>query len=86
MRKISDLVRDQNPLMLPPNASVMDAACHMRDRGVGAVLVTEDDAKLVGIFTGRDAVTRVLAAGKDPAGTTLREVIDGRSRDDAADP
>jgi CBS domain-containing protein len=75
MRKMSDLVRDQNPLMLPPDASVLDAARHMRDRGVGAVLVTEHDAKLVGIFTGRDAVTRVLAAGKSPAAISLREVM-----------
>jgi hypothetical protein len=39
MRKMSDLVLDQKPLMLPPHASVMDAARHRRDRGVGAVLV-----------------------------------------------
>ncbi len=75
MRKMSDLVRDQQPLMLPPSASVMEAACHMRNRGVGAVLVTEGDAKLVGIFTGRDAVARVLAEGKDPTETTLIEVM-----------
>jgi CBS domain-containing protein len=75
MRKMFDLVRDRNPPMLPLDASVMDAARHMRDRGIGAVLVTEGDAKLVGIFTGRDALTRVLAAGKSPADTTLREVM-----------
>ena len=75
MRNMSDLVRDQNPLMLPPDTSVMEAARQMRERRVGAVLVTEGDAKLVGIFTGRDAVTRVLAEGKYPAETTLREVM-----------
>jgi CBS domain-containing protein len=53
----------------------MEAACQMRDRGVGAVLVTEGDGKLVGIFTGRDAVARVLSQGKDPAETTLFEVM-----------
>jgi len=36
----------------------------MRDRRVGAVLVTEADRRLLGIFTGRDAVHRVLAEGK----------------------
>lgn len=75
MRKISDLVRDQNPLTLPPSATVMDAARHMREREVGAVLVTEGDAKLVGIFTGRDAIARVLAEGKNPAETPLFEVM-----------
>jgi len=37
--------------------------------------VTDGDQCLVGIFTGRDAVCRVLAAGRDPAGTKLAEVM-----------
>jgi CBS domain-containing protein len=61
--------------MLPPGASVKEAAECMRDRRVGAVLVTEGDCRLVGIFTGRDAVCRVLAEGRDPAETTLAEVM-----------
>ncbi len=75
MRTMSDLVRDQKPLMLTPETSVMDAARHMRERRVGAVLVTDGEARLVGIFTGRDAVCRVLAEGRDPAATTLGEVM-----------
>jgi CBS domain-containing protein len=75
MRKMADLVRDQNPLVLPPQASVREAARHMRERRVGAVLVTDQDARLLGIFTGRDAVDRVLADGKDPAETRLAEVM-----------
>ena len=47
----------------------------MRERRVGAVLVTEGDRHLVGIFTGRDAVHRVLAEGKSPARTKLAEVM-----------
>jgi len=47
----------------------------MRDRRVGAVLVTEGDRCLVGIFTGRDAVHRVLAEGRSAADTTLVEVM-----------
>jgi CBS domain-containing protein len=38
-------------------------------------LVADDKGGLAGIFTGRDAVSRVLAEGKDPAKTTLREVM-----------
>jgi len=75
MRKMSDLVRDQSPLTLPPTATVMDAARRMRQRRVGATLVTDAGAHLVGIFTGRDAIDRVLAEGKDPATTTLAEVM-----------
>ncbi len=75
MRKMSDLVRDQRPLALPPSATVMEAARQMRERRVGATLVTEGKTRLVGIFTGRDAVDRVLADGRDPALTTLAEVM-----------
>lgn len=70
-----DIVKDQNPLVLPPSASVQHACRSMRDRRVGAVLVAGPDRRLLGIFTGRDAVARVLAEGKDPAKTTLADVM-----------
>jgi CBS domain-containing protein len=47
----------------------------MRDRRVGAVLVTDGDRRLVGIFTGRDAVHRVLAEGRNAVRTTLADVM-----------
>ena len=47
----------------------------MRDRRVGAVLVTEGDQRLLGIFTGRDAVHRVLAQGKSATRTKLAAVM-----------
>lgn len=75
MRKMSDFVRNQDPLTLPPEMTVKDACRHMRDRRVGAVLVTEADGRLVGIFTGRDAVHRVLAEGRSAGHTKLAEVM-----------
>ena len=77
MRKVSDIVRNQNPVALSLNATVREAyACRrMRDTRVGAVLVTGPDGRLVGIFTGRDAVHRVLAEGKIAAGTILSAVM-----------
>jgi len=75
MRKMADMVRNQDPVTLPPEATVKDACERMRDRRIGAVLIIEADRRLVGIFTGRDAVHRVLAAGKNAARTTLAEVM-----------
>ena len=75
MRKMADIVRNQNPVTLPPSASVKDACRCMRDRRIGAVLVTEGDHRLLGIFTGRDAVHRVLAQGKSATRTKLAEVM-----------
>jgi CBS domain-containing protein len=75
MRTMSDIVRNREPATLPPSATVRDACRCMRDRRIGAVLVTEGDHRLLGIFTGRDAVHRVLAEGKSAARTKLAEVM-----------
>jgi CBS domain-containing protein len=74
-RHMFDMVRDQQPVTLPPNASVQEACRRMRERRVGAVLVTEGGDRLVGIFTGRDAVCRVLAEGLNVDRTQLADVI-----------
>ncbi len=50
------------------------AARAMTERNVGSVVVVEN-GKLVGIFTERDALVRVLAAGIDPETTKLGAVM-----------
>jgi CBS domain-containing protein len=75
MRHLSDIIKHKKPLMMQPSATVKQACGHMRDQRVGAVLVTDEEARLLGIFTGRDAVCRVLAEAKDPGATTLVEVM-----------
>jgi CBS domain-containing protein len=57
-----------------PSASVSDATKLMRDKNLGALLIVSD-GRLVGIFTERDALYRVLAEGLDPKATTLQEVM-----------
>ena len=73
-RQLSDIILDQNPLAYPPTTTVKEACRGMRDRRVGAVLVI-DEGRLLGIFTGRDAVARVLAEGKPAGRTKLSEVM-----------
>jgi CBS domain-containing protein len=75
MRRMSDIVRNQHPLTLRPSATVKFACECMRKHKVGAVLVTDEEKHLLGIFTGRDAVGRVLADGKDAKKTKLAEVM-----------
>ena len=75
MRSMSEIIRDQKPLVMAPHATVKQACARMRDRRVGAVLVADKEERLVGIFTGRDAVCRMLAEGKSAAETTLAEVM-----------
>lgn len=66
MRKMSDIVRGQNPLTLPPRATVREACRHRGERDVGAVLVREGDRRLAGIFTGRDADAIGRGHARDP--------------------
>lgn len=75
MRRLSEIICDQQPLTMPEASSVKVACQQMRDTRAGSVLVTDDAGSLIGIFTGRDAVCRVLAAGKIPARTTLGQVM-----------
>jgi len=75
MRQLSDIIFDQAPLTLPLSSSVQQACQKMHQRRVGSVLVTEADGSLVGIFTGRDAVGRVLAPGLTAAETRLADVM-----------
>ena len=78
MRQLSDVVCNQNPLTMPHTATVKSACQKMGERRAGSVLVTDAEGALIGIFTGRDAVARVLAAGKSPTKTKLGEVMTAR--------
>lgn len=73
-REMTEIIRNQRPLILSPSATVRDACQEMDERKIGAVLVTDDGGTLVGIFTGRDAV-RVLSRCQDPATTCLEAVM-----------
>jgi CBS domain-containing protein len=57
-------IMNPNPVRLPANASVREAARVMRDKGIGDVLV-EKNGGFCGIVTDRDIVVRALAAGRD---------------------
>lgn len=75
MRRLSDIIWNQHPLIMRTTASVKDACEEMSARRAGSVLITDDDGVLIGIFTGRDAVCSVLAKGKNAAKTTLGQVM-----------
>ena len=73
-RAISEIVEGQSVITAKPTDTVLSAAERMKEQSIGAMLVVEGD-QLVGIFTERDALYRVLAAGADPAAVTLSEVM-----------
>jgi CBS domain-containing protein len=56
-----------------PTTTVVEAARTMAKEDVGPIPVVED-GRLVGIVTDRDIVVRVVAEGKDPASTRVRDI------------
>lgn len=64
----------QRLVTMSPMTPVSTAAREMTERRIGAVLVV-DDGQLQGIFTERDALTRVLAPSRDPDTTPIAEVM-----------
>ncbi|GAA4666894.1 CBS domain-containing protein [Amycolatopsis dongchuanensis] len=62
-----------NPVALPADTPVREAAQRMREREIGNVLVLDDD-RVAGIVTDRDIVTRAVADRDDLSGCRLRDV------------
>jgi CBS domain-containing protein len=73
-RTIRTIVEGQDVLTAPAKTSVSEAARMMRQRQVGAILVV-DEGRLVGIFTERDGLYRVVAEQRDARKTTLAEAM-----------
>ncbi|SMD25236.1 CBS domain-containing protein [Lentzea albidocapillata] len=70
------LVRDlmtTDPVVLPPDTPVREAARAMRDRDIGDVLVVDGD-RLCGIVTDRDLVVRAMADRDDLSDCRVRDV------------
>jgi CBS domain-containing protein len=59
---------------IPSTQTVLEATQLMNDRRIGGVVVMEQ-GKLVGMFTERDVLRRVVAAGRDPKFTYVSEVM-----------
>lgn len=74
MSSIYDLVKDKEAHTIRADETVLDAAQQMVANNVGAVPVLRD-GELVGIFSERDIMTRIVAERRDPARTLVSEVM-----------
>ncbi|MGW8310333.1 MAG: CBS domain-containing protein [Thiogranum sp.] len=59
---------------IDPYSRVMDAVRYMNNANVGALVVLEND-RVVGMFTERDVLVRVVAADRDPLSTIVSDVM-----------
>jgi len=68
----------RTPIVLSPQMSVTDAVRVMHTEHRGLVLITQDGTaatKLIGIFTDRDVMNRIVDRGRNPATIALAEVM-----------
>ena len=73
-RTVKQIIEGQEPVTALASTTVHDAAQLMKRRNVGALMVV-DGEKLVGVFTERDGLFRVLAEGLDARATELSAVM-----------
>src|SRR3954467_15508068 len=66
--------KGKNVFSVPPSVSIAEAVAEMNRHRVGSVLII-DGNRLVGIFTERDVLRRVVGAGLDPKQTVVADVM-----------
>jgi len=83
-RPISSIITKRKVVTAPRTTSVLEAARLMKEHEVGSVMVV-DHGRLVGIFTERDALYRVMAEGRDAGSVTLADVMTAHPQTVSAD-
>ena len=73
---MSELLEEHHAVIhsVVPDISVTECVSQMNEQQIGAMLVMKED-RLLGIFTERDAITRVLGAGLEPSYTKVSAVM-----------
>jgi CBS domain-containing protein len=74
MSPIYDLVKDRKVCSIEADSSVLEAARYMMEQRIGALPVLRN-GELVGIFSERDIMNRVVAVGRLPGSTKVSEVM-----------
>ncbi len=74
MELIQELVKDRKVYYVETGQSVLDTVRFMAERNIGAVAIVGAE-DLVGIFSERDLMTRVVSKGRDPATTQIEDVM-----------
>jgi len=79
MSTLRDLIKDRKVYSIEVGRTVLEAARFMMEHNIGALPVLRD-GELAGIFSERDIMNRVVAAGRQPAYTAVSEVMTANPR------
>lgn len=74
-RTLRQVVTGQTLVSALPDTTVRAAAVAMASQSVGAIMIVDDAGRLIGLFTERDALNRVVARGLAPEQTPLAAVM-----------
>ena len=75
MSTIRNVVCEREPYFVRDSATALDAAEFMASRNIGAVCVLDGRDRLIGIFSERDLLKRVIVKGRNPAEVPISEVM-----------
>lgn len=77
MKTVAHILRskhDQAVHTIPPTAAVLDAVKLMAEKGIGALLVMENE-EIVGIVTERDYARKVVLMNRSSKETPVRDIM-----------
>jgi CBS domain-containing protein len=74
MRTVGELIQGKSFYTANFDQSVYETARYMAEKDIGAVPILEDN-RLVGIFSERDIIKRVIVAGRDVRTTSVKDVM-----------
>jgi len=74
MKQIGEVIEGRPLFHVVPSDSVRSVARRMSDKNIGCIAVI-DAGRLVGIFSERDVLTRVVAEGRNPDDTPVETVM-----------
>ncbi|MBI5730067.1 MAG: CBS domain-containing protein [Ignavibacteriales bacterium] len=75
MKSLKDIIGSKNILTVKTGTNIYDATCFMAKHNIGLSPVVAEDGKLLGVFSERDLVRRVIAKGLDLKQTSVDEVM-----------
>jgi CBS domain-containing protein len=74
MKTIREIVGDRDAYSVSPTDTVTDVVLYLFEKEIGAIAVC-DNRKVVGVFSERDLMRRVVHAKRDPDRTAVRDVM-----------
>ncbi|MGB2869532.1 MAG: CBS domain-containing protein [Bacteroidota bacterium] len=74
MKPIGGVVKGRTLYSISKSSTVSTVAQYMAEKNIGAVPVVEEN-RLVGVFSERDVITRIIAKGLNPATTRIEDVM-----------